>query len=74
MDTMELVSVPEAARLLPVSQSMIYQMARDQIIPAIKIGSRVFVKKEIIDRVLREGTGCFGPLKQTPVLQQKEAQ
>jgi len=60
-----LLTARQAAELLPISHSQIYSFGVKGIIPSIRIGKRLFFRREVIERVLREGTDIPKP---TPVI------
>lgn len=39
-------SIDEAARLIGVGRSLMYQLARENKIPAIRLGNRIVIPKE----------------------------
>lgn len=53
------ISVPEAATMLGISPSKMYEVVRIQGFPAIKIGRRILVNRkkleEWIDKITEEG-------------------
>lgn len=50
----QLMDVPETAALLNLSESYVYQLARQKRIPCVKIGSAVRFRREDIDAWIEE--------------------
>jgi excisionase family DNA binding protein len=50
------ISVPEAADLLGISRNLAYDAVKLGQIPAIKIGKRLLVPKDAVDRLLAAST------------------
>lgn len=47
------VDVPKAAEMLGISRAYAFELARDGRLPgAIKLGNRIVVSREVIDRML----------------------
>jgi predicted DNA-binding transcriptional regulator AlpA len=60
-----LLTPRQVADILPISHSLIYSFGVKGVIPSIRIGKRLFFQREVIERVLREGTEIPQP---TPVI------
>ncbi|MFC1967417.1 helix-turn-helix domain-containing protein [Chloroflexota bacterium] len=50
-------TIPEVAELLGVSRNFGYELARRGEIPFVKLGSRIFVPKASLEKLLREDNG-----------------
>jgi len=72
MDNLEspLLSIDQASRILPVSKSLIYNLVKAGTLPSVRIGTKLFFKREVIERVMREGTNPIP--KQHPVLHKEQ--
>ena len=46
------MSVMEVARVLGISKHCVYRAVRDKSLPAIKLGSRVLILREPLERLL----------------------
>jgi hypothetical protein len=51
-----LLSIPEAQRRLPISLPQLYHLVRTKKIPSIEIGKRLFIKEQVILKILDEGS------------------
>lgn len=54
------ISVPEAGRMLGIGRNQAYKAARNGDIPAIRVGRRLLVPKEALERMLA-GAGERAP-------------
>ncbi|MGH9030524.1 MAG: helix-turn-helix domain-containing protein [Acidimicrobiia bacterium] len=52
MDPRLTLKVEEAARLLGISRSHAYDLVRDGVIPALRLGRRIVVPRRAIDAML----------------------
>ena len=50
----KLVSVQEALQIIPCSRSLMYAAIKRGEIAVVKIGRRVFIRSELIDKLLSE--------------------
>ena len=64
---MELISAKEALSILPVSREQLYDLAREKVIPSIRIGKKVLFRRVDIEYISQYGTkesrhelGCVG--------------
>jgi excisionase family DNA binding protein len=55
--------IAEAARLLGVGRNQAYAAAQCGQLPSIRIGTRVLVPKNALDRMLRDGNAPPNPIK-----------
>ena len=53
---MELISAKEALAYLPVSREQLYDLAREQVIPCIRIGKKVLFRRVDIEYISQYGT------------------
>jgi len=60
-----LLSIDESERELPVKKSTIRSWIQQNRLPVIRLGRRVFIKRETIERLLKEGLDAVEPDKQT---------
>lgn len=60
----ELVTMMDACRQLPVSLSYLYALAKENKISVVRIGSKMFIRKSVLDKLRTEGT----PVDGTPVI------
>lgn len=60
----DFVSVTEAAAILPISASGLYQQIKKKQIPAVRFGPRIFLRKSVLNTLKDAGTG---PFEQLPV-------
>lgn len=51
----DLLTGPQLAALLGYTRARIWQLTRDNVIPAVRIGRWWFYKKETVERLLEEG-------------------
>ena len=47
------VNAGDVLKRLPISKATLYRWLRNGIIPSIRIGGRVFIEKEALDRLLK---------------------
>jgi excisionase family DNA binding protein len=67
-----LLSLPEASKLLPISQSYLYELARANRIPIVHLGNRILIKQSVVDKLRTDGTGPYiGVHKAEPILEMK---
>jgi len=50
-----LLSVEEIEELVPIKKSTIRSWIHQKRLPVIRLGRRVFIKREIIEKILAEG-------------------
>jgi len=64
METREtkLLKPREVAQKLAVSSAQIYKLANLGVLPHVRIGRSVRFNAEVIDKVMRKGTGCGTPI------------
>lgn len=60
----------EAARQLPITQALLYQLVRNQTVPAIRLGKRYFLRPTDVDYLKNHGTA--GLPKGSPILVSKK--
>jgi len=60
----EICKIPESAKLLRVGESTIRAWIFQRRLPVLHIGRRVFIRREILDRILVEGLEAVEPNKQ----------
>jgi len=64
MDTLDtLLSINQASKVLPISKSSIYNLVRTGTLPYVRIGAKLFFKREIIEWVLDKGTDSIPKAK-----------
>ena len=51
-----LVSMREAASVLPVSLSYLYLLAKEGQIPTIRIGNKILLRKSVLKKLRADGT------------------
>jgi len=47
--------VPEVARILDVSESRVYELIRQGILPSVRLGRQIRVDKEALDEFIKAG-------------------
>lgn len=52
-------SVPEAAAVLPMSTSNIYQRIKDRKIPSVMFGKRIFLRRSVLETLKTDGTAPY---------------
>jgi len=52
----QLLSVPQAAKLLSISRTKLYELIHKEEIPHIKIGARVFFTESLLEAWIEERT------------------
>jgi excisionase family DNA binding protein len=52
---MDLLTVPEVARVLRVSPPRVYELARDGLIPVVRLGRQVRVEQDALRRWIASG-------------------
>lgn len=52
----ELIPVGEVPQHLPVSLPTVRAWVMQQKVPVVRIGRRVFFKREVVERIAQEGT------------------
>ncbi len=57
MCNMDLLTARDVTLLLPVSKEQIYDLAREKVIPSIRIGHKVLFRKSDIEYISQHGTG-----------------
>ena len=57
VNEMKAVSVTEASRLLGISRNLAYEAIRRGEIPSVKIGGRILVPTEALDKMLSSSPG-----------------
>ena len=57
VNEMKAVSVTEASRLLGISRNLAYEAIRRGEIPSVKIGGRILVPTEALDKMLSLSPG-----------------
>jgi excisionase family DNA binding protein len=50
----KVLSLEEARQILGISRSLIYKLAKNGEIPVLKLGSRVLIRVETVERILTE--------------------
>ena len=53
---MEYLSAKDVTAILPISREQVYDLAREKIIPSIKVGGRVFFRRSDIQYISEHGT------------------
>jgi excisionase family DNA binding protein len=56
IDEETLLTISEAHRRLPISLPQLYHLVRTKKIPSIEIGKRLFIKEQVIIKILDEGS------------------
>jgi excisionase family DNA binding protein len=64
-----LVTMREAASVLPVSLSYLYALAKDGRIPVVMFGNKMLLQRSVVDKLETGGTGPYAGIKEpTPAL------
>jgi excisionase family DNA binding protein len=74
MDVVEdpLVTLPEAAKSLPISLSYLYQLVSEGKIPVVHLGDRLLIKRSVVSTLRTDGTDPYiGVRKAEPILEMK---
>ena len=50
------VSVPEAARIVGIGRSTLYEHVRAGLVPSVRIGRRVVIPTEVIEALFRSAS------------------
>lgn len=50
-----LLRVPEVARILDVSEGRVYEMARQEILPVVKLGRQIRIDGKALEAFIRGG-------------------
>jgi len=59
MDGLEedlLVTLPAASKLLPISQSYLYELAKAGLVPVVHLGNKILIRQSVVDRLRTDGT------------------
>ncbi len=51
----ELFKFTEASRVLRVSRLFLYEAAKSGLVPTVRMGRRLFIRRDTVDKLLREG-------------------
>jgi excisionase family DNA binding protein len=54
-----LLTISEAHRRLPISLPGLYNLVRDNKIPSVRIGRRLYIKEQVILKILEGGSTSF---------------
>lgn len=49
-----LLTVPEAARVLRISRNKVYELVRQRLIPAVRLGKNIRIPRQALDRWIAE--------------------
>jgi len=61
MSNQQLVPIKELAEEAPVTLMTIRKWIREKRLPVVRLGKRVFVRREVIDKMLTEGLDAVNP-------------
>lgn len=50
-----LLRVPEVARILDVPETRVYEMARQGLLPVVRLGRQIRIDREALDEFIRNG-------------------
>lgn len=64
MDAPEILTLPEAAALLRIGDRTAYDLARNQRIPAAKVGGQWRIRRSDLDAWLARGGEAAAPLEE----------
>jgi hypothetical protein len=56
MKAQELIPITEVPQHLPVSLPTVRFWVMQEKVPVIRIGRRIFLKREVVERIAQEGT------------------